>query len=232
MYAKQQRRSAYPTRVPQVGVPFNQRTWSNPVRYRMSSYGRDFTALRNRPDLDRRVANRGFSAPAASILVPGGGQGVEVLLDASAAALYWPAPPGDWEIVVEFAGYTAIANTEMAGPFAVDSSGTGVGASQYNNSAGIYCWNLVSWAYSSTGGSAAWSSPITRQHMWQTLKKSGTTYTARHSDDGSTFTAYTANTTWAGTPAWIGFGRFTAGTIGWYHLYRLNVYPAPAFFTG
>jgi len=223
----------------QQAVPFpGASKWSNPVWMRpglSSPYARDFTAMPGRASLDRVVRNRGFSTPSTSILVPGGGQPVEVYFDTQGAAVYWQAPPGDWEIVVEFSGYSAgNGGIEMVGPFTVDASGTGQACTQYNNPAGVVNWGLSSWAYASSGNTATWTGgPFNDQRrMWQTLRKSGTAYTGKHSDDGSTWTSYQTANTWAGTPVWIGVGRFYTAIQFWWRLWRVTVWPGPTFFPG
>lgn len=210
-------------------VSFNAKAWSNPIRYPINRpYGRDLVAETGRQSFDRHILNRGFASPSTSIYVPGTGQPVEVLFDAAGAALYWPAPSGDFEIVLEYGSYYN-ANNEMIGPMIVDSTGAGVGASVYNNPNGNYTWGLLAWSYNASGPTAGWTPVSDGRHMWQSLRKSGTSYISRHSDDGATWTA-TSTLTSSITPAYIGVGRFYSAAGGWYRLYRLNVFSGTAPF--
>lgn len=219
---------------PRYGVrslPYNGKPWSNPIRYKLAVAGRDFCSYSGRTALDRSVSNRGFATPASSIYVPGGGQPVEVSFDTQGAALYWPAPSGDFEIVLEFAGY-ANRSSEMVGPFIVDSTGAGIGASVYNNPVNAFVWVLSSWAYSATGPSASWTMADDQRHLWIALRRSGTAYSVRSSNDGATWTSSSSTQTSTITPAWIGIGRFYQGLPPWYRLYRLNVFGGPTYFPG
>ena len=216
--------------------PFNQKPWSNPIRYPLNrQYGRDFTAYTGRTSgtnpMDRNLSIRGFTTPSTNIVVPGGGQPIEVFHDTLGCAIYWAAPSGDFEILVEFTGYLG-GIAEMIGPMIVDSSGAGVGCSSYNNPGALYTWVLSGWAYQSTGNPTGGAAPFNQPHLWYALKKSGTSYTARVSTNGTSFGSATTAVTSAITPAYIGFGRFYNETGGWYRLYRFNVYPGPTFFPG
>lgn len=133
------------------------------------------------------------------------------------------APAGDFSIIMSMVLW-GDNNSMMFGPMVIDSSGTGIAFTPYNDN-NAYIWNLSSYAYSSTGASMLWGG---WQHMvgekhWVRLRKSGTTYYGSASRDGHIWSKEVSGT-WAGTVNRIGFGRmFNNGTRIEAHIDRFNV---------
>lgn len=173
------------------------------------TYGDDFTGASLAVKWTRRNTTLGMETYQT-----GGGSWMTVLPTGAAAFMGYTqtAPAGDFEIMVAHTHFNAGSNM-MVGPVILDTNGTGVGACWYDDGT-VYQMNITTWAYASTGQTGAASglgSPNGTRH-WLTLKKVSTGYTVKFSQDGINWSPYTASATWAGTVAYIGFGRFYNNT--------------------
>lgn len=208
--------------VPPGPVPFARKTWDNPIRYRLNrAYGDEFEYA-NLTQFNRRWQRH--TVPDTSLGFPGGSS-IELYPSSQGSAIYRPAPSGDFEMLLEYSGEAS--NNDMFGLYVVDANGSGQGCSLYSGS--VYNWTVTTWNYSGSGNNTALAYPDTR-HTWIALKKSGTSYTAKGSTDGATFSSYTSANTNAIVPVYIGIGRMYTNATGSLSLHRLNVYPGPTFF--
>ena len=134
------------------------------------------------------------------------------------------APAGDFEIIFSFSLFSAA--THMYGPMIISTTGAGVGASPYDNGQSVFQANLSGYQYSSSGNNVPLHSVgyMDMQKIWIGLKKVGTAYSCRYSQNGSTWSPYTATTTNAFTVDRIGFGRFLgSGSTHIMEVDRFNV---------
>ena len=171
---------------------------------------------------------------AGHVTFPAADPGVRLILDAQGDGIWRPCPSGDFEVVAGFRGLSWGYSASMVGLAILDGSGNGVGCSQYNNAVQFYMWSIVGYVYSGSGVSMT---PTTDdQHrsgrlMYMSLRKTGNNYTGRYSLDGTTWSAFSANQAWSGTPTQLGIGRFfnAAGSTD-IEVTRLNVYPSPTYY--
>lgn len=213
--------------LPPGPIPFGRKAWDNPVRFRLNRpYGdefehQDFRSLSRRWELRNAVA-ADFSFP--------GGSTIEWIPSGAGSALLMPAPPGDFEIVLEFSGAHALTNNSFVGPCIVDASGAGEQTAGFGS---LYTFLLTGYAYGNAQQLVAIGSDTAAPHCWITLKKSGTDYSCRGSITGTSWTAFNTPTSNAMVPAKIGILRgYVGGETSWLHLHRFNVYPGPTFFPG
>jgi hypothetical protein len=103
----------------------------------------------------------------------------------------------------------------MIGICALDNSGNGMAFSRYNDS-NTYLWFISGWSYSSTGGSIA-STPTLSDH-WLHLERAGAHWRGRYSNDGSTWSAWSAMSIASNTISKIGilraYGSGASQTLG------------------
>lgn len=151
---------------------------------------------------------------------------MQLHFDAQGDNILQPIPAGDFEIIV---GLKNISNYGMMGGImVVDSAGSGIGFSPYNDG-NNYTWNVTTYNYASTGTSLA-GSPALNAAFWLSLKKVSSTYTGRISLDGVTW-SNTVSISPGNTMDRIGVGRlFTTGADITVDITRFNVFPSPGFF--
>lgn len=188
-----------------------------------NTYGDEFNAA----TLDAAWTKRNIAQ--AEVFVPKTtyfSAGLQLVFDAQGDAIYRPAPAGDFEIVCtctgdEFGGMTGLA--------IIDTLGTGVGFSPYNDG-NTYSWSMLTYNYTASGFSIN-NGPVAGQVYHIALKKVGTGYTGRYSVDGVNWSATSSTLTSLITVDRIGFARiFTAGgTAGTFTIHRYNVYPSPYY---
>lgn len=152
-----------------------------------------------------------------------------VVFDAQGDGLWRPAPADtNFELVI---GMKSDGFGGMTGLGVIDTNGTGVGFSAYNDG-NAYTWSITTYGYASTGNSIASGAPGLNAWYWLALRKNGTTYTGRISKDGGlTWSGSTGGHTWTGTPHRVGVGRFFSSAGSNHQLRRFNVHPGPGFFT-
>lgn len=97
----------------------------------------------------------------------------------------------------------------MSGPWILNDSGFGVGATLYNNPSGLLVTSISSYDYGSSFQSLG---VLLVDPVRFRLTKSGTSYTAAYSTDGGgSWTSETPALTWAGPPTRVGFGSWFSG---------------------
>jgi hypothetical protein len=214
-------------------VPFNRKTWDNPIRYKLNrAYGDEFE-YPNFQQLSRRWSMH--TAVSADFMFPGG-SAIQWNPSAAGSALYIPIPAGDFEAVLEYQRHrTAARQDDMFGLALLDASGAGVGyTTDYDGNS--YTWDVVAWAYSGTGSGhaavAAAALPSGGTHIWTCIRGTGTLVQGRESGDGSTLNTLNAGTTIGVTPLYLAIVRMFANASEWITLNRLNVYSTPTFFPG
>lgn len=152
---------------------------------------------------------------------------MQLHFDAQGDNILQTAPAGDFELIV---GIRNLSNYgTMSGLMIVDSAGSGVGFSPYNDGS-CYTWNISTYNYGSTGTQLAGAAPVLNGAFWLSLKKVGTNYTGKISTDGVTWSSgvTTGN---AFTVNRMGIGRlFTTGGDITIDITRFNYYPSPNYF--
>ncbi|MHB8459101.1 MAG: hypothetical protein ACYDAK_05385 [Candidatus Limnocylindrales bacterium] len=224
------RRSAQGPRYAVRGVPFNRKPWDNPVRYKLDrAYGDEFeeasfSALSRRWQMHTAVA-ADFNFH--------GGSSIDWMPSAQGSSLYETIPAGDFEAVLEYSvGSGATGSSQgMFGIGMLDANGTGAGFSVYNDS-NAYTWGIITWNYSGTGNSVVNGVTFDNRHVWIAVKSVGGNIQGKVSNNGSTWTAYTAAFAIGVTPVYLTITRFLTTAFDWTTLHRLNVYPGPTFFPG
>lgn len=135
--------------------------------------------------------------------------------DAGGDAVYQAAPAGDFTLYVVSHGVNS--NGGMPSVLCVDTSGTGMGFSSYNDG-NSYLWFINSWQYSSTGNAVTQSPPwrygAANVPFVLRLVKSGTSWTGAVSGDGGASWMSTSPQTNSFTVAYVGFGRIFGGSGG------------------
>jgi hypothetical protein len=131
---------------------------------------------------------------------------------------YWQtAPAGDFEIQCKLAIFGGTQN--LLGPAIIDSSGGGL-FTAINSDGNFYIWTIAGYAYTGNDGGAAEegssSAPWRGANVWYGLRKVGTTYSARFSINGITWSNYlTAGSSHSFTVDRIGFGKTFNTTTNW-----------------
>lgn len=171
------------------------------------------------------------TTPAFKYSMPG----VRLPFNAQGDHIRRACPNTDMEIVAGFQVFgdnkdAALGQGSMTGLFIVNSSGNGVGCSHYNDGT-LFTWNLTGYNYASSGNSLA-AQNVTTSRFWLSLRRTGNNFQARWSQDGVTWSSFTANLSNVITAAYIGVGRFfTSGDASAVvELSRFNFY-GPTFFT-
>jgi len=148
-----------------------------------------------------------------------------IRLDPAARGQIHRAAPAasEYEVVAMFdglGGVSAAASAGVLGQWGVailSSAGTGVSAGIHTaDPARMWLHQITAWEYVGVYGAGADPGTLKVNRIALALHKSGTDYRMRSSNDGgTTWTAYTAVSAVAFTPAYIAFGRFhTGGTAG------------------
>lgn len=214
----------------QLRPPVFYMTADNPSLYPINAtYGDEMDGATINAGWTKRNIAETESLQAGSSLrgTPTSSDALRLTFDAQGDGIWRPAPSGDFEIVCGIRNLSAYGL--MLSLAVINSSGTGVGVSPYNDG-NAYTWNISTYNYSSTGTSLGAVAPAANAPYWLALKKVGTTYTARFSANGTTFTSGT-NITSAITVDRIGIGRiFTTGGSLTADITRFNTYTVSPYF--
>jgi hypothetical protein len=160
-----------------------------------------------------------------NITATGDGEKYVWSADASGDALHraFTDPAADFELIAHIRGLTATGN--MTGVFAVDASGNGAGFSIYDDG-NAYMWTLASFVYSATGPSVTNSGFIMADH-WVHMRRVGTNWNGRWSNDGDTWGSWTGNLSNSTTMTRVGVGSFFSKAVSPVKLERF-VYGTPS----
>jgi hypothetical protein len=226
-------------------TPFNRKDWDNPIKYKLNrAYGDEFEYTSFR-DLSRRWQMAGATLPVAADFGFPGGSAIEWYPLSGAntgasTAIQIAAPSGDFEAVLEYSqGWPSAVGAagQILGPAIglVDSTGVGAAGGMYLFNALMYTTtttsNLVTTATNNTVNPSI--SNFDGRHFWIGVRRTGTTLTGRMSHNGITWSSFTAGVTVSATAPYLCIAKcnVSASTeAGMLTLYRLNVYPGPAFF--
>ena len=117
------------------------------------------------------------------------GSALAILMNAMGKGITKDASAFDSDFEVAFLVSGHEDNGGMVGIALLDGSGNGIAMSPYSDT-NVYLWDIIGYQYSSTGPtgvsgfSTAWQDG---RPVWWCLKKSGTTYSLRYSEDGTTW---------------------------------------------
>lgn len=170
------------------------------------TYGDDFTAA----SLDGKWTPRNQASESFQL---GGGTWMQYdITNASddRGQFFQTDGSGDMELILTFARSNFGATGEMFGPTFVDASGNGIAVCFYDNTAGMYLVRLATYVYTSTSGSISLfdKSSMDGATVYLGLRVVGTTFDARYSLNGFTWSEYCQSDSYGFTRNRLGFGRF------------------------
>lgn len=178
-------------------------TYSSPLD---GTYGDDFDGA----SLNARWTRKNISSGWETYQSAGGSWLRVGIASATVPQQYQQTLPGggaDWEFIAAMTYFRPDASGTMVGLVAYDGSGNGRGPVCYIQDRNAYHGVIAAYAYSShAGGIVDYITPNGKK-IWYRLAKSGTTYSAQVSQDGSNWSKIVSATD-ATTYTTIAIGRF------------------------